>query len=121
MQVKQTLDEACIKENNDILLFFHFICMDTPENKQVIEETDIDETAKGVLRSLRRFMRAVANRVLRIGGITTGGTERSEGAVQQHPDAGDILVQLGPRGEKKIYAATLRKKGWWKNLFTLDD
>jgi len=53
MQVKQTLDEACIKENNDILLFFHFICMDTPENKQGIEETDMDETAKGVLCSLR--------------------------------------------------------------------
>jgi hypothetical protein len=121
MQVKQTLDEACIKENNDILLFFHFILMDTPENKQVAAETDIiDETEKGLLLSVGCLLRNIADRVIQMVGITEGGTGKSEGAVQQHPGSGDILVQLGSRGERKIHAATLDQKGWWKDPFTLE-
>lgn len=118
MQVKQTLDEACIKENNDILLFFHFILMNTRENKQVSEETDIiDETEKGLLLSVGRLLRNIADRVIQLMDISETVSEKSAGAVRDDAENSGILVQLGSRGEKKIHAAKLDKKGWWKDPF----
>ena len=90
-----------------------------PEEKESLtDDIIIGGTEKDILLSLGRFCRMMADRVIQIVGISPKTSGKSDGAVQDDAQHGDILVQLGVRGEKKIYAATLNQKGWWKDPFS---